>query len=262
MTILRWTIMKNKNGLLAKAGKEKRRRFNMAKTYVVLDLETTGLDYQSEQITEIGAIKIDERFNEIDRFHTMVALEKGRELPEFITKLTGITAADLEGAPTESEAFEKLNEFIGDAIVVAQNAPFDLSFISRGGIAPNRFYCTRAMVRFVEPELSASLKDVAERNGISLEGHHRALNDVEATIEVFRLYLPHVREEYNGFENIVQDSADRPLKFKPKNAIVRTVHMVALDNTDLIRLVRAFPEDHDMFSKLGNIIDRTMRGGA
>lgn len=254
--------MKNKNGLLAKAGKEKRRRFNMAKTYVVLDLETTGLDYQSEQITEIGAIKIDERFNEIDRFHTMVALEKGRELPEFITKLTGITAADLEGAPTESEAFEKLNEFIGDAIVVAQNAPFDLSFISRGGIAPNRFYCTRAMVRFVEPELSASLKDVAERNGISLEGHHRALNDVEATIEVFRLYLPHVREEYNGFENIVQDSADRPLKFKPKNAIVRTVHMVALDNTDLIRLVRAFPEDHDMFSKLGNIIDRTMRGGA
>ncbi|MED1923506.1 3'-5' exonuclease [Bacillus velezensis] len=232
----------------------------MAKTYVVLDLETTGLDYQSEQITEIGAIKIDERFNEIDRFHTMVALEKGRELPEFITKLTGITAVDLEGAPTESEALEKLNEFIGDAIVVAQNAPFDLSFISRGGIAPNRFYCTRAMVRFDEPELSASLKDVAERNGISLEGHHRALNDVEATIEVFRLYLPHVREEYNGFENTVQDSADRPLKFKPKNAIVRTVHMVALDNTDLIRLVRAFPEDHDMFSKLGNIIDRTMRG--
>lgn len=51
----------------------------MAKTYVVLDLETTGLDYKSEQITEIGAIKIDEGFNEIDRFHTMVALEEGRE---------------------------------------------------------------------------------------------------------------------------------------------------------------------------------------
>ncbi|MCR9040814.1 3'-5' exonuclease [Bacillus sp. L381] len=230
----------------------------MAKTYVVLDLETTGLDYQSEQITEIGAIKIDESFNEIDRFHTMVALEEGRELPEFITKLTGITAADLEGAPTESEALEKLNEFIGGSIVVAQNAPFDLSFISRGGIEPERFFCTRAMARFVEPELSASLKDVANRNAISLEGHHRALNDVEATIEVFRLYLPHVGR--HAFENIVQDSVDRPLKFKPKNAIVRTVHMVALDNTDLIRLVRAFPEDHDMFAKLGNIIDRAMKG--
>ncbi|MED3230355.1 DNA polymerase III subunit epsilon [Bacillus velezensis] len=230
----------------------------MAKTYVVLDLETTGLDYQSEQITEIGAIKIDERFNEIDRFHTMVALEEGRELPEFITKLTGITAADLEGAPTEAEALEKLNEFIGDSIVVAQNAPFDLSFISRGGIEPERFYCTRAMARFVEPELSASLKDVANRNGISLEGHHRALNDVEATIKVFRIYLPHVGR--HAFENIVQDSADRPLKFKPKNAIVRKVHMVALDNTDLIRLVRAFPEDHDMFVKLGSIIDRAMKG--
>ncbi|NTU28369.1 3'-5' exonuclease [Bacillus tequilensis] len=233
----------------------------MAKTYVVLDLETTGLDYKSEQITEIGAIKIDEGFNEIDRFHTMVALEEGRELPEFVTKLTGITAKDLEGAPTEAEALEKLNEFIGDSIVVAQNAPFDLSFISRGGIEPKRFYCTRAMARFVEPELSASLKDVAKRHDISLEGHHRALNDVEATIKIFRIYLPHVREEFNEFENIVQDSADRPLKFKPKNAIVRIVHMVALDNTDLIRLVRAFPEDHYMFAKLGNIIDRTMNKG-
>ncbi|MCY9090902.1 PolC-type DNA polymerase III [Bacillus mojavensis] len=232
----------------------------MKKTYVVLDLETTGLDYKSEQITEIGAIKIDESFNEIDRFHTMVALEEGRELPEFITKLTGITEADLEGAPTETEALGSLSEFIGNSIVVAQNAPFDLSFISRGGIEPKRFYCTRAMARFVEPELSASLKDVAKRNSISLEGHHRALNDVEATIEVFKRYLPHVRAQFNAFENIVQDSADRPLKFKPKNAIVRTVHMIALDNTDLIRLVRAFPEDHDMFAKLGNIIDRTMKG--
>ncbi|MCY8570353.1 PolC-type DNA polymerase III [Bacillus haynesii] len=232
----------------------------MGKTYVVLDLETTGLDYQNDQIIEIGAIKIDAWCDEIDRFHTMVALEKGRELPEFITKLTGITAEDLEGAPSETEALNSLREFIGDSIVVAQNAPFDLSFISRGGIEPECFHCTRAMVQFAEPELSASLKNVAKRNGISLEGHHRALNDVEATIEVFKQYLPRVDDVYNGFLNIVQDSADRPLKFTPKNAVVRTVHLVALDHLDLMRLLRAFPEDHEMFFKLGGIIDRAMKG--
>ncbi|MEH6974970.1 MULTISPECIES: 3'-5' exonuclease [unclassified Bacillus (in: firmicutes)] len=232
----------------------------MGKKYVVIDLETTGLDYQNDQIIEIGAIKIDDWCDEIDRFHTMVALEEGRELPEFITKLTGITAKDLEDAPSEAEALNSLREFIGDSIVVAQNAPFDLSFISRGGIEPEHFHCTRAMVRFVEPELSASLKDVVKRNNIELNGHHRALNDVEATIEVFKRYLPRVAKEYNGFLNIVQDSADRPLKFTPKNAIVRKVHLVALDNTDLMRLLRAFPEDHEMFFKLGGIIGRAMKG--
>lgn len=233
----------------------------MAKTYVVLDLETTGLDYKSEQITEIGAIKIDEGFNEIDRFHTMVALEEGRELPEFITKLTGITAADLEGAPTETEALEKLNEFIGNSIVVAQNAPFDLSFISRGGIEPERFYCTRAMARFVEPELSASLKDVAKRNGISLEGHHRALNDVEATIEVFRTYLNRIPTWFGSYLNIVMDSPDRPLKFVPKNAIVRSTLNVALDHGELLLIMRALSEEgKELVIKFGEIIARTMKG--
>nr|MDF9460603.1 exonuclease domain-containing protein [Bacillus pumilus] len=73
-------------------------------TYVVLDLETTGLDHKKDQIIEIGAIKIrfngwDREFVEVDRFHTMVALEEGRDLPEFITNLTVITEEDLEDAP-------------------------------------------------------------------------------------------------------------------------------------------------------------------
>lgn len=230
----------------------------MADTYVVLDLETTGLDYKNDQIIEIGAIRIDEKFDEVDRFHTMVALEEGRELPQFITKLTGISARDLNGAPRESEAINRLQQFIGDSILVAQNAPFDLSFVSRGGIEPEQFYCTRAMVRFVEPELSASLKDVVERNNIELNDHHRALNDVKATIEVFKQYLPLVNKDYNSFQNVVQDSSDRPLKYTPKNAIVRNVHLVAFDNTDLIQLLKALPENHKMFSKIKGIIDRSI----
>lgn len=234
-------------------------------TYVVIDLETTGLDHKKDQIIEIGAIKIrfngwDREFVEVDRFHTVVALEEGRDLPEFITNLTGITEEDLEDAPEEWDALDDLKNFIGDAVVVAQNAPFDLSFISRGGIEPERFYCTRAMARFVEPELSASLKDVTKRIGISLDGHHRALNDVEATIEVFRNYLPQVVGEYNAFRNIVMESPDRPLKFVPKHALIREVQMVALSKPDLLRIYQALRDNEEMSLKIGSIIERNMKG--
>ncbi|MGM0815338.1 MAG: 3'-5' exonuclease [Bacillota bacterium] len=234
-------------------------------TYVVLDLETTGLDHKKDQIIEIGAIKIRlggrlHEFEEVDRFHTMVALDEGRDLPEFITNLTGITEEDLEDAPEEWDALDDLKNFIGEATVVAQNAPFDLSFISRGDIEPERFYCTRAMARFVEPELSASLKAVTKRNGISLDGHHRALNDVEATIEVFRNYLPQVVGEYNDFMNVVMESPDRPLKFVPKGALVREVQMVALSKPDLLRIYQALRDNEEMSLKIGSIIERNMKG--
>ena len=223
----------------------------MNTSYVVLDLETTGLDYKTEQITEIGAIKIDENFNEIDRFHTMVSLEEGRELPEFITKLTGITAEDLIGQPTEGAALADLAEFIGDSIVVAQNAPFDLSFISRGGIEPKLFVCTRALVRYVEPELSASLKDVTARNGISLEGHHRALNDVEATIEVFKRYVEHA--SYYRIINRVLDEPSRPLRFVPRDAKVRKVAYVALDEWELAEITAALPSQSVFHNRIMDV---------
>ncbi|MEI2356091.1 3'-5' exonuclease [Mesobacillus zeae] len=224
------------------------------KSYVVLDLETTGLDYTKEQITEIGAIKIDSEFNEIKRFHTMVALAPGKEIPEFITKLTGITAEHLEGAPTEQCSLELLEEFIGDSVVVAQNAPFDLSFISRGGIEPKSFICTRALARFVEPELSASLKDVAARNGIQLNGHHRALNDVEATIKVLKLYTK--KAERCCYQNTVIDEPSRPLKFTPKNAIIRTVGYVALDIEELKHIISKLHTDNVLRLSLEGVVRR------
>jgi DNA polymerase III subunit epsilon len=229
------------------------------KTYVVLDLETTGLDYQSEQIIEIGAIKIDANFNEIDRFHTMVGLAPGKELPEFITKLTGITAEDLKGKRSEDDALATLKSFIGNSVVVAQNAPFDLSFIVRGGIEPKEFICTRALVRYVEPELSASLKDVTRRNGIVLTGHHRALNDVEATIEVLKRYIGRFEEGVN-IMNLVMDEPSRPLRFIPKGANVRTVQHLALDSVDLLEIFENLPNGSQIYTKIANIIIRTMKG--
>ena len=63
----------------------------MPKNYLVLDFETTGLDYKTEQVTEVGVIKYDEDFNEIGMFHTYVRLQNDRVLSDFIKKHTGIT---------------------------------------------------------------------------------------------------------------------------------------------------------------------------
>lgn len=223
-------------------------------TYVFLDLETTGLDYTSEQIIEIGAIKTDNALNQLEQFHTMVALQPGLELPEFITKLTGITQEDLVGPNVldEKTALNRLAEFIEDAVIVAQNAPFDLSFISRGAIEPGRFICTRNLVRYSEPDLSASLKDVCARNGIELEGHHRSLNDVLATIEVFRKYR---RPSDSSYMNVVMESPDRPLNFVPVNAKVRNCAMLSLSREDLLFLL-----NHDIVrhSTLGVKLDEAV----
>ncbi len=228
----------------------------MSKTYVILDLETTGLDYQTEQITEIGAIKVGEDFIEIERFHVFVSLEDGRSLPEFIVKLTGITEEMLHshGIP-EERALEYLTEFIGDSVVVAQNAPFDLSFIRRGGIEPKGFICTRNLVRYVEPELSASLKDVCKRNGIDLNGHHRALNDVESTIQVLKLYLGKLPEG-KVVMNEVMNEPSRPLKFVPKGAKIREIAQVALCANELRVIKQFLPMGSRLSMRIIDVLDR------
>ncbi len=227
----------------------------MSKTYVVLDLETTGLDYRTEQIIEIGAIKINAEFKEIGRYHTLVSIGEGRTLPEFITKLTGISSDDLIGQKDEGSALSELGEFIGDSIVVAQNAPFDLSFISRGGIEPKEFICTRNLVRYVEPELSASLRDVCKRNEIDLNGHHRALNDVEATIEVLKMYLEKLPEGKSVL-NEVMNEPSRPLKFVPKGARIREIAHVALCANELEVIQQYLPTGSRLVTRIIDVLDR------
>lgn len=191
------------------------------KTYTVIDFETTGLDYKTDQVIEIAAVKIDENFKEIGRFHTMVRLNEGRELLDFIKELTGIKEDDLIAGMDEQQALSILSMFIDDSIIIAQNAPFDLSFMSRSNLPePSLFICTRALTKLVEPNESPSLKPTCERHGIKLEGHHRGMNDVLATIEVFKLMKAKADELGIEYQNIVIDSPERPLRFIPKNAKV------------------------------------------
>ncbi|MFW5434308.1 PolC-type DNA polymerase III [Paenibacillus apiarius] len=193
----------------------------MNEIYTVIDFETTGLDHETDRITEIAAIRTD-GIRELGRFHTLVSLPSGVEVPPEITELTGIKTEDLEGAPVEWDALLALEAFSYGTTVVAHNAPFDLAFASRI-FSPTNFVCTRALSRLVGPQESASLKYVCERRGIDLNGHHRAMNDVEATVKVF-VKLREVAE-VNGisYRNVVIDSDERPLRYVPQYAIVRTI---------------------------------------
>ena len=99
-------------------------------TFVVIDLETTGgAPHLGAAITEIGAVKI-KAGEVIQEFNTFVNPE--HPVPLYITELTGINDLMLAGAPTTYEVFPSLMQFLGDhqsTVLVAQNAPFDLSFL-------------------------------------------------------------------------------------------------------------------------------------
>jgi DNA polymerase III subunit epsilon len=188
--------------------------------YIVFDFETTGLDYKEEQVIEIASAKLDENLEPIETFHTMVALDEGRTLPQFIRQLTGITAEDLEGKTPEPEAMQQLKEFIGDSIVVAQFASFDLSFLSKV-LVPEKFICTRSMARLLRPEEYASLSNLIKIYGIENLDPHRAYADVEATIEVFKRQKKECDEKGIEYMNVLIDSNERPLKYVPENAVVQ-----------------------------------------
>lgn len=179
-------------------------------TFVVIDLETTGAKAPPCRITEIGAFKV-ERGTIVDAFHTLINPET--PIPEFITGLTGISDEMVRDAPKFNQILGDLLGFIGDAIVVAHNAQFDIRFLNHEiGLIfedhklANSHLCTVQLSRKLLPGIeNHRLKTVANHYNISLVNHHRASDDARATAEILINLLAALKD--NGVENI--DSARR-----------------------------------------------------
>ncbi len=157
-------------------------------TFVVFDIETTGLNPYNNKIIEIGAVKI--KNNQIiDRFQTFV--NPNMKLPQFITNLTGIRDEDLVNEPDESIILPKFIEFIADSTMVAHNADFDIGFLEtqckKIGIDISFQYIdTLKLSRYILTDLKKHKLDIiSEKLGISLINHHRAVDDAEATSLIF-----------------------------------------------------------------------------
>ncbi|WP_300348074.1 PolC-type DNA polymerase III [Clostridium sp.] len=166
--------------------------------YVVFDLETTGFSSKNDKIIEIGAVKL--KGGEIvDSFSSFVDPEM--MIPYKITELTSITQNMVDGKPKISEVLPKFIEFVGDAVLVAHNAAFDVGFIKKnladmGMDLKNPVMDTVPLARYLYPELKkVKLNQVANHLGISLDNHHRAVDDAKATADILVFSFKKMKEE-------------------------------------------------------------------
>lgn len=159
--------------------------------YVVLDVETTGLDADKDEIVEIAAIKVIKGV-ETGKFHTLVRSD--RHLPKKITEITGITNELLESQGVDlCCALEELVSFVGDAVVVAHNAEFDSNFIQASceecdlDDFDNECIDTIALAKKKMPEAkNFRLSTLVEILDLDNSTPHRAESDCEATLQLFR----------------------------------------------------------------------------
>ncbi len=166
--------------------------------FVVFDIETTGFSPVTNRIIEIGAVKISA--GEItDHYSTFVNPQV--PIPFEIEKLTGIRDDMVIDAPTIETILPQFLDFCKDTVLVAHNANFDMSFImenaSRLGIEQQFTYVdTVGIARILLPnQAKHTLDAVAKTLGISLENHHRAVDDAQATAEIFVKMIPMLKEQ-------------------------------------------------------------------
>ena len=160
----------------------------LSDAFVVFDIETTGFSPLTCKIIEIGAVRV-ENGEITDRFSTFVNPKV--PIPFRIEQLTSINDGMVMDAPVIEEVLPKFMEFCKGAVMVAHNADFDMSFIiencKRQGISNDFTYIdTVGMARFLLPALNRfKLDTVAKAVGVSLENHHRAVDDAACTAEIF-----------------------------------------------------------------------------
>ena len=205
-------------------------------TYVVFDIETTGFSAVTDRIIEIGAVKVEDG-KVTDKFSTFV--NPKRPIPFRITELTGITDEMVIGSLDIETILPQFIEFIGDAVLVAHNASFDVGFIEqnckRQKIEADFTYVdTVALARVLLPALNRfKLDTVAKALNISLENHHRAVDDAGCTAEIFVKFVQMLKErelttlaKVNEFGDLNPDSIKK----------LPTYHVIILARNDIGRV--------------------------
>lgn len=169
-------------------------------TYVVFDVETTGLSSTYDVIIELAGVKM-HNGEPIDTFESFA--NPHRTLPDKIIEITGITDDMLVDAPEIDGVLEKFHEWVGDSILVAHNATFDIGFLNQGyariNIAKtaNPIIDTLELARFLLPELgNHRLNTLCKNLQVELTQHHRAIYDAEATAEMFWKLVDRLTEQH------------------------------------------------------------------
>ncbi len=209
-------------------------------TYCVLDLETTGFSATTEKITEIGIMKYKDG-QVIDKFGCFVNPEK--HIPERVTQVTNITDEMVKDAQTIEAVFPKLLEFLGDSVIVAHNAGFDVGFLKQNaknlGYEFNYTYLdTLSLAKDLFPEYKKyKLGKIAENLGIKVEVAHRALDDVDTTVKVFKVMLDMLKkrgatklDDIDKVSRTEEAKKEEYKKLKTFHAIILAKNYVGLRN--------------------------------
>ena len=209
-------------------------------TYCVLDLETTGFSATTEKITEVGIMKLKDG-EVIDEFSCFVNPEK--HIPERVSEVTNITDDMVKDAETIDKVFPKILEFIEGSVIVAHNAGFDVGFLKQN--AKNLGYefdytylDTLSLAKDLFPEYKKyKLGKIAENLGIKVEVAHRALDDVDTTVKVFKVMLEMLKkrgakkiEDIDKVSRTEEAKKEEYKKLKTYHAIILAKNYIGLRN--------------------------------
>lgn len=208
---------------------------------IVFDIETTGLSAQTCHITEIGAVRA--RAGEVIEVYNSL-VNPGVPIPEEITRLTGISDDMVTGERPIEEVLPEFLSFIGDRMLIAHNAGFDVSFIRKaaedcGLPFTNPYLDTVAMSRYVNPELNRhKLDTLANYFKLGDFNHHRASDDAEMLALIYYKMIDKLADE--GIHSLAElntamSERSDPLKLKSYHQIILVKNQVGLKN--LYRLV-------------------------
>lgn len=215
-------------------------------SFVVFDTETTGLDANTEALTEIGAVYVENgKINEDKKFCTFV--NPGKPIPARVVELTGINDAMVADAPTPEQAIRSFKEFCGDNILVAHNANgFDMLFLRKAGDKAgvdfsNTYLDTLPMAQALFPGLhNYKLDTINKHLEIPPFNHHRAVDDAMALARIFEVMLSDLEEKgMHAVEEINTGLGGNKevLKKKYYHLIILVQNQIGLKN--LYRIVSA-----------------------
>lgn len=169
-------------------------------TYVIFDTETTGLSAQYDKVIELAAVKM-KNGTVIDRFEQFI--DPGHPLSQTTINLTSITDDMVRGSKSEEEVFKMFQDFCKDCVIVGHNATFDVDFMNTGyerhhlPTIQEPWIDTLPLARFLYPEMKGfRLNTLAKKLDVTLEHHHRAIYDAEATGYIYYAMLKDAEENY------------------------------------------------------------------
>ncbi|VHH03712.1 DNA polymerase III PolC [Streptococcus pyogenes] len=207
-------------------------------TYVVFDVETTGLSAMNNDLIQIAASKMF-KGNIVEQFDEFI--DPGHPLSAFTTELTGITDKHLQGAKPLATVLKAFQDFCKDSILVAHNASFDVGFMNANYERHDLPKITQPVIDTLEfarnlyPEYKRhGLGPLTKRFQVSLDHHHMANYDAEATGRLLFIFLKDAREKH-GIKNLLQLNTDLVAedsykKARIKHATIYVQNQVGLKN--------------------------------